>query len=183
MGLVQSPDLPRGFEPPRCIDPFENPHDDDADRAVNGFMRKFGLDSRCDVKSGENMIHKCCLLASPPFEEARMKDVFFNLLCHSHWRPEILNAACGQESKAFGWRPQDILAANACKTNKGVKPAMLKMLFAHGVDPNEPNPAKEGKPALFHAAGTANLECCIALVECRADIHQTHNGTSLVFPP
>ena len=144
-------------------------------RMVYGFCRAFGLPTLNSTVDGENILHKMCAYASPPWNNRGMVEAITQLLVVIDETNIDIHAKCVPPSTRHKRSAVDMICEN--KSPNGVKPDVLKLLLAARASPNAV-PA-DSKPPLFFAAGTANLECCKILSNARADVTVRHNDMNL----
>ena len=158
---------------------FVRAEDDPEWRKIWGFLRAFGIPTADGLANGDNILHKLCMLASPPWNvEATIAAVSQVLDMRARMNIDV-NAQCGDGSTSLGSRAIDLICNNKSPDgDKPVKPEILKLLIAANADM-----AGVGhfKPPIFAAAGTANLDRCKILVEAGCEWNIMHKGTNLAL--
>ena len=154
---------------------FQLESDEPAWRFTKGFMRCFGIATFGGTQDGENILHKLCGLASPPWNNLNTIPAVRQVLTSLAEMDLHIDAECTVESKSAGRRAMDLICNN--KSPNGAKPEILKLLLEHRASIEQANV----QPPIFAAAGTANLECCKLLVAARADLQSKYKGTTLVI--
>jgi hypothetical protein len=154
---------------------FQLLDDPPAWRLVNAVCRAMGLESPNEVKDGENLLHKMCKAASPPWSNEHMVEAIRQLLLIRHQTTIGLDDPIRAPSNCKWRTAVDICCENKCPI--GVKPAILLELLKARANPNQIN--SNYKPPIFYAAGTANIHCAKLLVSYGARLHIKYEDMNL----
>jgi hypothetical protein len=162
---------------PAAASEFSLASDPMGSRAFLVYMRQHGLHDVNDTSNGENLLHKMCGHACPPWNRWDTLGLVTELLQSGF--THSLSERCSDASTQWsGQRAIDLLCNN--RGSSGIKPEILLLLHTAGLDIDAVDHL--GRAPILSAAGSGNTEVVQMLIRLKAKIDVVHpNGQTLVF--